>query len=237
MLIHDRDRQIVLSIGRFGQLTAGHVRTMHFHDLASLTPSYRALDRLVERKYLARIERRMVGGNGAGSGQYVYQLGSAGWALCQREGRYWPFRTVNYHTLAIVDTYVELLELERVGKIRIEGFATEPDSWLNIAGSDLRPDLHVELADLHRQRSLSLWIEIDLGTERQRAIKDKLARYYHAWQFADERQLSVFPLVLFLAPDDVRARELRWIIERGEEEAQKLFLVSTPSEFAGLLFS
>lgn len=210
---------------------------MHFADLASATPLYRALDRLVTRKYLARIERRMVGGNGAGSGQYVYQLGSAGWAFCRREGRYWPYRTVNYHTLAIADVYVELLHWERDGRIRIDGFATEPDSWLNVAGADLRPDLYVDVAEIIKRRNIALWIEVDMGTERQKAVKDKLARYRHAWHHADEKTLPVFPLVLFIAPDDVRARELRWIVEHGDEEAQRLFFVSTASQFAALLFA
>jgi hypothetical protein len=75
-----------------------------------------------------------------------------------------------------------------------------------------------------------------MGTERQKAIKDKLARYWHAYQHATEDDLPSFPIVLFIAPDDARARELRWIIERGSKDAQALFLVSTMPEFAGLMF-
>jgi hypothetical protein len=236
MLIHDRDRQIVLSVARFGQLSSGHISLFHFNDLASETPMRRALDRLLDRGYLKRIERRLVGGTGAGSGQFVYQLGSAGHAFSRRQGKYWPFRTVDYHTLAIADAYVELLKLERASRVRIDGFATEPDSWQVIAGADLRPDLHVDVADLGRRRNTSLWIEIDMGTERQKAIKDKLARYWHAYQHATEADLPSFPIVLFIAPDDARALELRWIIERGSKDAQALFLVSTMPEFSGLMF-
>jgi hypothetical protein len=236
MLMLDRDRQIVLSIGRFGQLSTKNLNELHFHDRASMTPMYRTLERLVERKYLARIERRMVGGTGAGSGQYVYQLGSAGWTFCRREGRYWPYRAVSYHTLAIADAYIELLKLERSGAIRIDGFSTEPDSWLTVAGADLRPDLHVDVADLYRRRSVSLWLEIDMGTERQKQVKDKLARYWHAYQHADSSTLPVVPLVLFIAPDEARERELKWMIDRGPEEAQALFMVSNMDGFASLLF-
>jgi len=237
MLIHDRDRQIVLSIAKFGQLASAHIATLHFNDLASGTPMWRAMTRLVERGYVKRIERRLVGGTGAGSGQFVFQLGRAGHAISQRPGKYWPFRTVDYHTLAIADAYIELLQLERAGRVRIDGFSTEPESWIEIAGADLRPDLHVDVADLGKRRNMSLWIEIDMGTERQKAIKDKLARYWHAYQHATEDDLSSFPLILLIAPDDARARELRWIIERGDKDAQALFLVSTMPEFAGLMFS
>lgn len=236
MLMLDRDRQIVLSIGRFGQATSGQLRDMHFSNVKSLTPMQRALTRLVERKYLKRIDRRMVGGNGAGSGQYVYQLGSAGWTFCLKAGQYWPFRSINLHTLAIVDTYVELLRLEQRGRITIAGAFTEPDNWVTIAGADLRPDLHIEVSDSIRRQNTSLWIEIDMGTERQGQIKDKLAKYFHAYQHATSDELSVFPIVLFIAPDDARARELRYIIERGPKDAQQLFLVSTSPQFARLLF-
>jgi hypothetical protein len=236
MLIHDRDRQIVLSIATFGQLASGQIAALHFDDVSSDTPQWRAMTRLVQRGYVKRIERRLVGGTGAGSGQYVFQLGRAGHAFSRRPGKYWPFRTVDYHTLAIADAHIELLLQQRAGRIRIETFSTEPYTWLVIAGADLRPDYHAEVADLGRQRNLSLWIEIDMGTERQKAIKDKLARYWHAYQHATEEDLPSFPLVLFIAPDDARARELRLWIERGEKEAQDLFLVSTIPEFAGLMF-
>lgn len=235
MIVLDRDRQIVMAVARFGQLTASHLRAMLFHDRSSQTPLDRALKRLVERKYLARIERRMVGGTGAGSGQYVYQLGREGWKLAGREKAYWPFRAVNYHTLAIADVYRELLELEHAGRLTIEAFLTEPESWQVIAGADLRPDLFVQVADHLNGRSVSLWIEVDMGTERQSAIAQKLAAYWHAYQHADESR--VFPQVLLIAPDNDRAKALRYTIAQGDEEAQALFVVSTLPEFTGLYFS
>ncbi|TFB85827.1 hypothetical protein E3O44_12560 [Cryobacterium algoricola] len=237
MFILDRDRQIVLSIAQFGQLPSGHIKVMHFNSHKSVTPMYRALDRLVAFRYIKRLERRPIGGNGSGSGQYVYQLGSAGWALSGREGRYWPTRSVNHHTIGIADAYLELLYLQHQGRLTIDTVTTEPDTWRVIAGADLRPDLHVEVSDIGRQRYLSLWLEIDLGTERESAIKDKLARYLHAFENADSETLPVFPLVVFIAPDDARARWLRSVVERGPKDAQALFLVSTMSEFAPLIFS
>lgn len=236
MLIQDRDRQIVLSVARFGQLTTTHIQNLHFHELASSTPLKRSLARLLEQKLLQRIERRLAGGTGAGSGQYVYQLGSAGWSLARKEGRYWPFRAVNFHTLGIANAHIELLRLEREGRLQILGFTTEPDTHVVIAGADLRPDLFEDVAIPHAGKAMSLWIEIDMGTERATQLKDKLARYWHAFQNSDVTTMPVFPVILFIAPDDTRARELRWIIERGDKDAQELFLVSTMPEFGGLLF-
>lgn len=232
----DRDRQIVMSVGRWRQLPSAAIAALHFHELASSQPMYNALNRLVERKYLSRLERRMVGGTGAGSGQYVYQLGPQGWKLYGREGKYWPYRAVDYHTLAIADSYIELLELEHAGRVEILTHSTEPETWVRVAGVDLRPDLFVEVGDLARGRRVSLWLEIDMGTERQAKIKEKLANYWFAFQNVSENELPVFPLVVFIAPDELRARELRYFIEQGPKEAQDLFLVSTASEYARLLF-
>jgi hypothetical protein len=48
--------------------------------------------------------------------------------------------------------------------------------------------------------------------------------------------MTVFPQVLFIAPDDDRAKQLRWTIEQGPAEAQDLFVVSSLHEFGGLYF-
>lgn len=234
----DRDRQILVTVARFGQASPANIREIHFHELASLTPMRRTLSRMVQNKLLRRVERRMVGGSGAGSGQYVYALGSVGWRLMQREGRYSPSRVVNYHTLAIIDAYTEIKRLENEGRLQIDAYEAEPDSWRNIKGADLRPDLYVKVSEQFRARSISLWVEVDLGTERPRQIKEKLAGYWHAYQHADDSDLTVYPSVVFLAPDDARERELRHIINEGKnEEAKKLFITSTIGDFTSLIFS
>ena len=230
MFMTDRDRRIVLAVGRFGQLKTGHVRSLFFDALSS-TPSDRALLRLTKRRYLARIERPLAGGNKGGSGQYVYQLGSEGWKLCRRETRYWPYRAVNAHMLAIADVFVSLKTLEAEGRYQVSGFATEPDTWMTVAGADLRPDLHVELVDSELRRSLDWWLEVDMGTERQKQLSDKMSRYYHAWQYSTEDDMFSFPRTVFLVPDDERVKELRWLISRLPEEARILFDVKLMSEF------
>jgi DNA-binding PadR family transcriptional regulator len=236
MLILDRDRQIVMSVARFGQLATDHVRCLHFHEAKSLTRMYDALNRLVERKYLARIERRMRGGTGAGSSQYVYQLGRAGWALARREGAYWPARAVKPHTLAVADAYCELLELERAKRITIDGFRTEPDSWGVVGGVELRPDLYMEVIDPHRQSTVHLWLEVDMGTERTPQIKTKLADYWRAYEASDESVMPSSTAVVFIAPDDDRAHELNWIIRQGREDQQALFFAFTAQTFARYIF-
>lgn len=234
MLIHDRDRSIVLSIAMFRQLASGHIAALHFADVASPTPQWRAMKRLEAQGFVRRVERRPVGGTGAGSGQVVWQLGPAGHALSERPKGWFAYRSIDFHTLAIADAHVELLDAERRGRLTIEDFVTEPETHMMIAGADLRPDYYVEASDLIKRRTLTLWIEIDMGTEREKAIKDKLRQYWHAYQHATN--LDPFPFIVFLAPDELRARRLRKIIEQGSEDAQRLFIVTTIPQFTGLLF-
>lgn len=237
MFKNDRDRQIILSVARFEQLPTAHISALHFPDAKSLTRMYAALTRLVASRYLAVIAPRPIGGNGTGSGQNVYQLGSAGWKLIGKEGRYWPFRTLNSHKLAIADAFIELKALERTGQIEIVTFESEPHSWRRVGDIELRPDLFVEIRKTWEDKIYSYWLEIDMGTERHAKITGKLIDYYNADGSLPIDSAKPFPLVIFLAPDELRARELRRWISAGREDGQDLFLVSTVSEFAGLIFS
>lgn len=232
MQLTDRDRQIVLLVGRFKQVSSAHVRELLFATRKSNTPCDRTLKRLTERRYLARIERRNVGGSRGGSGQYVYQLGPHGHTLL-RQGRYIPMRSINYHTLAIADTYLQLHRLQASGNISIRGVSNEPDCWMTIDRYELKPDMYVELE--HQSRpgdGLKIWFEIDMGSEGQRQIKAKLERYWNAYGAAEDAGWDTYPLVMFAAIDEYRARELRWLIEQGPAEARALFRVVTIEELS-----
>jgi hypothetical protein len=167
----------------------------------------------------------MVGGLKGGSGQYVYQLGNRGFFLFNEKGKkYNPARVVNYHSIAIVDCYLILRRLELARKLEIAGWTTEPDCWVTIERNELHPDMYVELA---APRSARVWLEIDMGTEGQKQLKEKLSRYWRAYNVVDATEWPEFPLVLFVAVDEERERELRWLIEQGTEEQRKLFRVTT----------
>lgn len=112
-------------VARFRQLSAGHVHAALFADCASKTPCDRALKRLCGRGYLARLIRP-VGGDGGGSSQYVYQLGRAGWRLLGLQGTFWTARSVNLHSLAIADCFIQLRVAEQQGLLTVLLFDTEP---------------------------------------------------------------------------------------------------------------
>jgi hypothetical protein len=212
MVLPVRDRQIITLTDRFKQLSSSHIQSLVFAGNASGTPCDRALKRLVEHKFLARIERRTVGGGHGGSGQYVYQLGRAGWDAVGREGRYYASTAVNYHSLAIADVFVSLKQAEQAGWLSVLTYATEPDCWATIAGYEVKPDLFVDMSV--NGRNIAHWLEVDLGTERQAHIKAKCDRYWHAFQRADGSEWPVFPLVVFLVADEARKREIQSVIDR-----------------------
>ena len=92
-----------------------------------------------------------------------------------------------------------------------------------VGGEALKPDMLAEVAlpDLGRRRMV--WLEIDLGTERQRHITEKLDRYVRAYKHAPDGYR--FPLVVFVTPDEERTAALRWVIERRAGEYWALFQV------------
>lgn len=229
-----RDLSIVQLIARFKQLSSSHVHNFLFHDKSTRTPTDRALRRLVASGFLAKIERRTVGGARGGSGQFVYQLGRRGYFM-HFEGRYSPWRAVNYHALAIADSYLVAHRLALSGEITVAGFSTEPDCWVSVGRFELRPDLYLDLQN--RSGALKLWLEVDMATEGQGRIKEKLERYWKAYNDVDVEQWPVFPRIVFVAIDAERERELKWIIEQGPKEAQALFQVTAVDKLAPLLIN
>lgn len=224
--ISPRDLLVVRCVARFKQLTAKQIRSLVF-TTDSRAPSDRALVRLTNLQYLHRIERRLVGGSRGGSGQFVYELGRRGFYLFYN-APYRPSRNISFHTLAIADTFLRVRELERDGQFKIEGASMEPDCWRSVGGVELRPDLSVHLtrSDL---APFKLWIEVDLGTEAQRQLRGKLEAYWRAFDRFSEADddWPVFPLVIWVAVDDERQTELKWLISQFKPEQQRLFRVTT----------
>lgn len=226
--MNDRDRQLVRYADYFQQLSSSQFMSLVFSDSKSRTSCDRALKRLVDDGYLAKVEkRRSVGGARGGSGEYVYMLGPAGWSLCKREGRYHK-RAVDYHALAIVDVYVRLIEAQRGGLFVLDGFTPEPECHLTVEGVELKPDLLIELRRPESGAVLRAWLEIDLGTERQARLSEKMTRYAKAYRSG---RVDPFPRVVFVAHDDERAREIGWMVSRLPADEAVLFRSVSINEF------
>lgn len=211
------------------------IRELIFFENKSDTPCDRALKTLVELNYLARVVRRPNGGTRGGSEQYIYRLGTQGRKIASSNG-YSRLSDI-HHTIAIAQTFLSVKRLEREGLLEVVGYATEPDSWATVAGAELRPDLHIELSIPSKRVNVTFFVEVDLGTERQKQLKEKMSRYIHAWQHSDESDLETFPVVLFLVPNEERLKEIQWLIGREDEEVRDLFMVRIQDTFPQFLFT
>lgn len=226
--LSDRDRLVVEYVGRFRQLTAGHIRTFVFGEQASQTPCDRALRRLVDGKYLMRLHR-LVGGTRGGSAQYVYQLGRLGWRLLERAGEYWAPRAVNLHALAVADCLVKLKIAEKRGVLEVCSFNTEPACHVRVGDILLTPDAFVELKLGDAREPLISWLEVDRGTEHLDKIQEKCERY---WKASISGQWDgYFPFVLFVVPDEQRQRAVERVIRDGPPTAPDLFSACAVSDF------
>lgn len=231
--LSSRDVQVVELVGRFRLLAAEQIRDILFSEQASKTPLDRALKRLTDAEYLARLGR-MVGGFGGGSGQYVYQLGRAGWRQLGKGGGYRPLRVIDHHALQIAECFVLLKASERGGELSVISYAADPASRQTVAGILLTPDAYAELGVPATRQKFMFWLEIDRDTENAEIIRGKCVRYWRAYQAWPG---DVFPYVVFVVPDELRRRELERVIAGGPDDAQALFRVVTPDGFSGEVLS
>jgi hypothetical protein len=226
--LSERDRAVVELIAKFRQMTTGQIRDSLFVELASPTPLYRTLGRLLDQKHLSRL-KRLVGGDEGGSGQYVYQLGRVGWRLVGKPGDYWAPRAVNLHTLAVADCYVQLRRVERCAALEVIHFITEPECHRAVGNFLLTPDAYVELGNRADRVKYSYFLEVDRGTEHVNTIQEKCSRYGQAYRLWQD---DYFPIVMFIVPDRRRAQAIERVVAREPSHTRALFRWSDLSDLA-----
>ena len=88
----------------------------------------------------------------------------------------------------------------------------------------LRPDLFLRVgAGALEDR---WFMEIDLGTEHRNTIAAKAERYLaHFRSGTEQHEHSVYPRVLWTAPDEPRAQQLSEALEHQPNELQSLFYI------------
>lgn len=222
----NRQLNIIQLVATFGYVKSKHIQALLFHNLSSHTPYGRDINELVGGHYIDRVQRRFIGGANAGSGQYVYKLGTEGRRMLP-DARKAPYISEVDHALMIADCYVIVRQLEREGKLTILGWLTEPDSALTFGTDTIEPDMQVDMQRPDGTNHIRILFEADRASEGVRQITAKLMRWWNAYQTADDGQWLPSQLVLWVVPDDRRASELKWLIERGTPEQAALFRVQT----------
>jgi hypothetical protein len=145
------------------------------------------------------------------------------------------------HALGISEVYVQLRIAERTGALRLVRFVGEPGAWRTFYGAGgvvttLKPDAYVVLQVGSYE---DYWfVEVDQGTESAAAIRRKAKVYEAYWRSGTEqaRNHDLFPRVVWLAPDEVRAEVLRAVLRRQPAELAEIFdVVVAPKAVERLL--
>lgn len=245
--LSERDVRMLEDLERFRLLTTRQLQRLHF-PAAPLGPhatrssatrgTSRVLNRLEELGVIARLQRR-IGGIKHGSALTVWQLGAAGDRFLRaRRGdpkrrRYEePGRTFMSHMLAVADTAVVLIEQANAGRFELLELDLEPACWRTFTSGStapitLKPDLLVVTADAETETHS--FVEVDLGTEHLPAVLRKCGTYqrYHATG-NEQHTRGLFPAVVWIVPDPVRAKHIKDGIAADPHLATDLFWITTP---------
>jgi Replication-relaxation len=199
----------------------------------------RTLKRLADWRVLERLPRR-IGGRRTGSDGFVYRVGRAGVRLLAARGIHGPRveapGTLHLvHTLATTELALRLREADRDGTLECIEVQQEPACWRRFPGPMgahrvLKPDLFVRIGAGGEGAGEALedrWLaEIDLASEAGRTIAGKAGVYLEHYRSGREQHdHGTYPRVLWLAPDEHRARQIGQVLRRQPAEARRLFTV------------
>ena len=192
----------------------------------------RALKRLSGWRAISTLPRSVSGMRGHAG--LVYYTGHAGVRLLSARGITGPRVEVPgtlhlTHTLATTELALRLTEADRDGALELIAVQQEPVCWRTYstlfgATSTLKPDLFIRIG---AGRQEDRWFaEADLGSESARTIARKATVYgEHYRSGAEQHEHGVYPRVVWLVPDDVRAGQVEGVLGRQPAEARRLFTV------------
>lgn len=220
-----RDWLVLASFEDHPYLTTGQLQRLHFADHATAEASARVCRRVLRRlaagHVIEHLERR-VGGVRAGSASFVWRLGPVGDRLLRersgdsgRARRREPSLRFLDHCLLAAEAHLQLLEAGLRGELDVLRVDTEPRCWRPYLApgpvrSVLKPDLFAATAVPGSDYEDHWFIEIDRATESQPTLLRKCARYDQYRRSGLEQQRhGVFPLTLWVMPDEQRIARLR----------------------------
>ena len=239
--LSSRDLAILFSLDVHRYLTTPQLARLHFAEHATPAATGRICRRVLQRLFdfglIEHLERR-VGGVRAGSASYVWRVGGVGDQLLRslaaagddrpRARRKEPSLHHLEHCLLIAEVHLALLDLARAGRLEVLSVVTEPRCWRRytpISGSPetLKPDLLAVTAQADYEDHW--FIEVDRATESLPTLLAKCAQYedYRRSGQADD----VFPLVVWVVPDETHADKLTGGIRASRTLDPALYRVCT----------
>jgi hypothetical protein len=239
---------ILHSLDAHRLLTTQQLIRFHFADHA--TPAAagricrRVLQRLFELDLIEHLQRR-VGGVRAGSASYVWRVGGIGDQLLRlqtstdrpRARRKEPSLHHLEHCLLIAEAHLALLDLARKQRLELLSVVTEPRCWrryLTISGSPetLKPDLLAITAQADYEDHW--FIEIDRATESLPTLLAKCAQYQD-YRRSGQTDDDVFPLVVWVVPNQTHAAKLTAAIASSRTLDPALYRICTLDRFGEVI--
>jgi hypothetical protein len=243
--LSDRDRAVLATVQAHRFVTTRQIERFHFaahgNQQAAARICRRVLSRLHELRVLEHLERR-IGGVRAGSASYVWRVGLLGDRLLRldtadqpRARRKEPSLRWLEHCLMVAETHLTLRDLAAEGQIELLHVQTEPRCWRPIDGSSLlKPDLAAVTASGDYEDHW--FIEVDRATESLPTLLGKCAGYEQYRRSGREQQArGVFPLVVWIVPDEARVAQLGRAIAASRQLDASLYRICTPASLADLI--
>lgn len=244
--LSQRERAVLESLAALRFLSTGQLQRLHFTDHASEGAASRicrrVLKRLCDLGVIEHLQRRM-GGIRAGSASFVWRVGPVGDRLLRqaagqgaRRRRKEPSLRYLDHCLTIAACYLQLVEAARSGRLELISHQTEPSCWRPYLGPQgaaeiLKPDLYAVTAEDDYEDSW--FIEIDRGSESLPTVLRKCDQY-ERYRLSGQEQAArgVFPVVLWVVPDEVRRQRLLTGLRQAPRLDRQLFRVTTTAQFS-----
>ena len=204
------------------------------------------------RRVLARLERldiierpaRRVGGLLAGSAPSVWRMTPTGIrlrGLLDGRGAVGRVRDTGdrfiAHHVAVADIHLRLVRAQRLGKLTLHALGVEPGTWrrYQVGGKArvLKPDLFAVLSTAADQEHDRLyWVEVDLASESLPTVIAESRQYLEFRSTGQiQRDEGVFPWVVWVAPDELRASRIAEALKAARSIDRTLFKVTTPEHF------
>lgn len=242
------EAQILKFLLKAKYVTTKQLARLHFtdsvNDATSLRRANLATKKLNEGGYIKHLNRR-IGGVRAGSGSFVWTISTKGlkWlkhfkpsVAVTRQNYYEPTWHHLEHTLAISEIFVQLTKLKNKHLVQsIDNFQFEPNCWRgwldNHAGRMiLKPDCYIEIS--LDNYLYNYFIEVDKNTESLARVINKSKQYIRYYNLnIEQKNTGVFPLVLWVVPDEKRKLAIEQRIQKELKDYWELFQVITLDDF------
>lgn len=248
-LLSERDMTVLDLLANHRFLTTTQVFGFLFHDHASVDSGSRVCRRVLHRlEAVGLIERpiRRVGGLSAGSASSIWLLTSAGQRLRSLRsglgavGRVRePGERFVRHYLAVADAHLALVTAARAGQFELVRVELEPGCWRSYTGLGgssemLKPDLYAVTASGEYEDH---WFcEIDRATESLPTLIRQCQQYEtYRRSGREQAERGLFPIVLWIVPDDRRADKLDATLRAAHNLDRALFRITTPEHLIDVI--